>query len=70
MQTINIKGSPNLARDLNSFAVINKDEHAYKQHLAAKEKKKNDAARITKLENDVAGLKSSLDEILSILKGK
>jgi hypothetical protein len=68
--TVNIEGSPNLVRDMDSHAIINKDTSAYKQHMAAKAKKQKEAARVDKLAADVAHLKSSVDEILSILKGK
>ena len=67
---VGIEGSPNLARDLHSHAVINKDINGLKAHLAAREKRINDAQKMANLEADVAQLKSSVEEILRILKGK
>lgn len=66
---INIEGSPNLVRDLHSHAVINKDTNALKAYHAAKDKKLKDAERINKLESEVKEIKSSVNEILQILKG-
>ena len=66
--TVNIEGSNTLVRDLHSHAVINKDTNGFKQHMASREKKKQEEADMNNLKNDVEELKATLAEILTILK--
>lgn len=64
-----VEGHPNLIRDLTSNAIINTDTLAFNQYNLNKQKRESDKQKINKIESDLIELKSSIDEIKSLLKG-
>lgn len=64
-----VEGHPNLIRDLTSNAIINTDTLAFNQYNLNKQKRESDKQKINRIESDLIELKSSIDEIKSLLKG-
>jgi len=65
---IPVEGKPNLYRDLNSGAIVNNDNLAYKQHLQHVKNLENQKTRMEILENKVSQINDDLGEIKSLLK--
>ena len=68
MQLGPIKGFDNLARDLETGAVINLDNNASLGLKLAKQKKQEEREQIKKNTNDINSIKSDLTEIKTMLK--
>lgn len=67
METVKVKDEPQLVRDLNSGAVLNKDNKAL---LAYKARKKlmSDLNEINNLKDRVTSMENSINNIESMLK--
>jgi len=68
MQLGPIKGFDNLARDLETGAVINLDNNASLGLKLAKQKKQEEREQIKKNTNDINSIKSDVTEIKTMLK--
>ena len=68
MQLGPITGFDNLARDLETGAVINLDTNASLGLKLAKQKKQEEREQIKKNTNDINSIKSDLTEIKTMLK--
>ena len=68
MQLGPIKGFDNLARDLETGAVINLDNNASLGLQLAKQKKQEEREQIKKNTNDINSIKSDVTEIKTMLK--
>ena len=68
MQLGPITGVDNLARDLETGAVINLDTNASLGLKLAKQKKQEEREQIKKNTNDINSIKSDLTEIKTMLK--
>ena len=68
MQLGPITGFDNLARDLETGAVINLDNNASLGLKLAKQKKQEEREQIKKNTNDINSIKSDLTEIKTMLK--
>ena len=68
MQLGPIKGFDNLARDLETGAVINLDNNASLGLKLAKQKKQEEREQIKKNTNDINSIKSEVSEIKTMLK--
>lgn len=69
---LKVEGEEGLFRDLTSGGII-ADDLAYARYKAEKEKKLREMsqdARINRLEHEINEVRSGLNEILSILRGK
>lgn len=64
-----VEGHPNLLRDLSSNAIINTDTLSFNQYNLNKQKRASEKQRIDKIEFELNDLKSSIEEIKSLLKG-
>ncbi len=64
-----VEGHPNLVRDLSTNAIINTDSIASEQYLKIKERKKQEQEKLGRIESDIEDLKSSINEIKSLLRG-
>lgn len=64
-----VEGHPNLIRDLSSNAIINTDTLSFNQYNLNKQKRETEKQKINRIESDLIELKSSIDEIKSLLKG-
>lgn len=74
MKLVQVENHSGLARDMNSGAIVNVDDNAYKnyqtQKASAKQKIIQEQAkeeRINKIEQDVSELKTGINKILEIL---
>jgi hypothetical protein len=64
-----IDGHQNLIRDIKSNAIINTDISEGNNYFFNRQKRKEDEETMKKLKNDIDFLKSSIDEIKSLVKG-
>lgn len=64
-----IDGHQNLIRDIKSNAIINTDISEGNNYFLNRKKRKEDEETMKKLKNDIDFLKSSIDEIKSLVKG-
>jgi len=64
-----IDGHQNLIRDIKSNAIINTDISEGNNYFQNRKKRKEDEETMKKLKNDIDFLKSSIDEIKSLVKG-
>lgn len=62
-----VEGYPNLIRDLKTNAIINTDNIELDNYSVAKLKKQKEKQRIDKIESELIGLKSSIEEIKMLL---
>ena len=64
-----IDGHQNLIRDIKSNAIINTDISEGNNYFLNRQKRKEDEETMKKLKTDIDFLKSSIDEIKSLVKG-
>jgi hypothetical protein len=65
---IQVEGYNDMARDTNSKAIINTNSKALKQAKEIRERKLKEKQEIQNLKNDVQEIKSTLEQILILLK--
>lgn len=65
MKLIKVEGHPNLYRDSNTGAIINKDLNGYDQYLHSSYSRMNAKKEIQQLKNDVNEIKSLLKELIN-----
>lgn len=63
-----IEGSPELAKDPVSGAIVNCDKKAYSVFLEKRNKKKKAAARIDSIEESVDELKQKLELLIELVQ--
>jgi len=68
MKYMKIEGHSNLLRDPNTNCIINSDMSEYQNYLSRKELKNKESEKMQNLEQDVASMKSDLNEIKSLLR--
>ena len=68
MELIPVKGFKNLARDLETGAILNIDETAPLGLKLAKEKRRKEKEQIENNTNDINNIKSEISEIKTMLK--
>ena len=64
---IKIEGNPDLCRDADTNAIINKNAGALEKAKAMKQKRLSDKNRLDTLEKDVSSMKNTLDKIFDML---
>ena len=64
----NVKGHGDLARDPNTNSIINVNELDHQHYIAARDAKKVNHEHVENMEEDLANLKSEMNEIKSLLK--
>lgn len=62
-----IENKPNLERDIKSNAIINTDNIGYRRAIEARKAKVEMEKRLSKVENELADIKSILERIISKL---
>ena len=62
------KGHKDLARDPNTNNIINVNKVSYEQYIASRNAKNEKHQQVQTMEEDLANVKSELDEIKSLLK--
>jgi hypothetical protein len=68
MKYAKVEGYPNLLRNLDTNAIINTDEMASNNYDLIKKRREEENLKISNIEEDLRVLKSSLDEIKTLLK--
>ena len=65
---LKVESDPNLLRNTDSQAIINKNSNEFDQFMEASRRKYNEKKEIEILKSDVNTMKNDLDEIKSLLK--
>lgn len=64
MKLVKVEGHPDLYRDIDTGAIINKDTSGYQQYLSNSANRKNAKQEIENLKNDVNEIKLLLKELI------
>lgn len=64
MKLVKVEGHPDLYRDMDTGAIINKDTSGYQQYLLNSANRKNAKQEIEDLKNDVNEIKLLLKELI------
>tara|TARA_A100001201_G_C4091993_1_gene202443 strand:- start:272 stop:478 length:207 start_codon:yes stop_codon:yes gene_type:complete len=65
MKLVKVEGYPDLYRDVDTGAIINKDTSGYQQYLLNSSNRKNSKKEIEQLKSDVNEIKSLLKELIN-----
>ena len=68
METYTQKGHKDLARDPESNTIVNVNKVSYDQYIASRKAKSEKNQKVQTMEEDLANVKSELNEIKSLLK--
>ena len=68
MEKYTVKGHSDLARDPETNAIVNVNNLEYTQYLSRREVKIEKNQKVQTMEEDLANVKSELNEIKSLLK--
>ena len=63
-----VEGHKDLARDPRTNMIVNVNDHDYEHYVAGRNAKKSNRERTENMEEDLANLKSEMNEIKSLLK--
>ena len=63
-----VEGYNNLLRDPNTNSIINANMSEYEQYLARRNSKTKDNQKVQNLEDELASMKSDIDEIKFLLR--
>ena len=65
---IPVEGNSDLVRDPKTDQIINTNQNAYQQYISQRKKRKLEKEKSLNIEEDLANLKSEMNEIKSLLK--
>ena len=65
---IPVEGNSDLVRDPKTDSIINTNENAYRQYISQRKKRKLEKEKSLNIEEDLANLKSEMNEIKSLLR--
>jgi len=65
---IPVEGNNDLVRDPKTDSIINTNTSAYEQYISQRKKRKLEKEKSLNIEEDLANLKSEMNEIKSLLK--
>ena len=68
MEKYTVEGHSDLARDPRTGSIVNVNKTEYEQYLARREVKSEKNQKVQTIEEDLANVKSELNEIKSLLK--
>jgi len=68
MEIYSVKGNRDLARDPETNTIVNVNKVEYDQYIAQREAKSKKNQKVQTMEEDLANVKSELNEIKSLLK--
>lgn len=68
MNHIKVEGYSNLVRDPQNNSIINTNMSEYNEYLKRKEAKDKENLKIQNLEDDLANIKTDIDEIKNLLR--
>lgn len=62
---IQVKGHPNLYRDENTGAIVNRDNQSYNQYINSLHNRETQKNEIEKMKSDIEEIKSLLKELIN-----
>jgi len=62
-----VEGHPGLVRDKRSGAILNINETEIKNALLRKQRKKEEANKVSRMESEISSLKNDISDIKSLL---
>ena len=65
---IPVEGNSDLVRDPKTDSIINTNTNAYEQYISQRKKRKLEKEKSLNIEEDLANLKSEMNEIKSLLR--
>jgi len=65
---IPVEGNSDLVRDPRTDSIINTNTNAYEQYISQRKKRKLEKDKSLNIEEDLANLKSEMNEIKSLLR--
>lgn len=65
MKNLNVDGHPDLERDSESGAIVNKNVHSYEQYMKAYKTRIEKETRLDKIEEEIGELKDLLKQVLN-----
>ena len=65
---IPVEGNSDLVRDPKTDSIINTNTNAYEQYVSQRKKRKLEKEKSLNIEEDLANLKSEMNEIKSLLR--
>jgi len=65
---IPVEGNSDLVRDPKTDQIINTNQNAYQQYISQRKKRKLEKEKSLNIEEDLANLKSEMNEIKSLLR--
>jgi len=65
---IPVEGNSDLVRDPRTDSIINTNTNAYEQYISQRKKRKREKEKSLNIEEDLANLKSEMNEIKSLLR--
>ena len=65
---IPVEGNNDLVRDPKTDSIINTNTNAYEQYISQRKKRKLEKEKSLNIEEDLANLKSEMNEIKSLLR--
>ena len=68
MEYHGVKGHADLLRDPNTYSIINNNDTDYRKYMARRNAKLEESQKAENIEQDLANLKSEMNEIKSLLK--
>ena len=68
MEYHGVKGHADLLRDPNTNSIINNNDTDYRKYMARRNAKLEESQKAENIEQDLANLKSEMNEIKSLLK--
>ncbi len=68
MEYYGVKGHSDLLRDPNTNSLVNSNDRDYQKYVARRNAKRDQSQQTENIEQDLANLKSEMNEIKSLLK--
>ena len=68
MEDHGVTGHADLLRDAQSKSIVNVNHSEYQKYIARRDAKKRESEKTDNIEEDLANLKSEMNEIKSLLK--
>lgn len=65
---LKVKSDISLVRDMDSYAIVNKNDNEFEKFLNLSEKKYKERNELDNMKSDLDSLKNDIDEIKSLLK--
>ena len=65
---IPVEGNSDLVRDPKTDQIVNTNQNAYQQYISQRKKRKLEKEKSLNIEEDLANLKSEMNEIKSLLR--